>query len=294
LSKINDFLIIGFNRSDLLEQQVERILTFRNTARIYICIDGPRQNNQSDGIQNEKIRTYLNKHKNNNSIKNIHFSDQNKGCRTGVLFAITWFFKQVDVGVILEDDIEYDIRFLEFCDLNISKIIDGDNVFALGGSNFVPMKRNGQNLIKTHYPHIWGWATTKRCWQDFLEASLTKTMIDNLIKKAINKISILEFFYFNRKWRALQNNKIDTWDYLISAYCIANNLYYLIPPKNLVKNIGFYTGVHDFKNIKNFTNSIDKDTFTNAIASAKQSRRYEKKLIFSKYLSFIKETLGMI
>jgi hypothetical protein len=32
------------------------------------------------------------------------YSDVNQGCRLGVSRAITWFFEQVEEGIILEDD----------------------------------------------------------------------------------------------------------------------------------------------------------------------------------------------
>ena len=43
------------------------------------------------------------------------YSDVNQGCRLGVSRAITWFFEQVEEGIILEDDCVPHPDFFPYC-----------------------------------------------------------------------------------------------------------------------------------------------------------------------------------
>jgi len=43
------------------------------------------------------------------------YSDVNQGCRLGVSRAITWFFEQVEEGIMLEDDCLPHPDFFSYC-----------------------------------------------------------------------------------------------------------------------------------------------------------------------------------
>ena len=94
-SKIN-ILLIGFNRSDLISQSIQRLKKI-DKAELYISIDGPRKLNKADFKEIKKIKAICQLEKIPN--KNLNLNKKNLGCRKGVIDSITWFFSKVDYGI---------------------------------------------------------------------------------------------------------------------------------------------------------------------------------------------------
>jgi GR25 family glycosyltransferase involved in LPS biosynthesis len=94
-----------------------------SSRRIYLSIDGPRSYKDvskvsdvnflaEDFIRIRKSNTFLLSHK------------SNLGCKVAVQKAIDWFFANEDSGIILEDDVIFDQRFLDFAD---QMLVDYEN-----------------------------------------------------------------------------------------------------------------------------------------------------------------------
>ena len=94
-------LILAYNRDDLFNETLRRLLRqgFKN---IYISIDGAKTN-EDKLKQKEMLRCIESLHVNR---KKVRIGEKNEGCRFGVISGITWFFKQEELGIINEDDIE--------------------------------------------------------------------------------------------------------------------------------------------------------------------------------------------
>ena len=83
--------------------------------QLYISADGARENNENDTKNCEEVR---------NIITNINWDcdvkylirDENWGCKNAVSDAISWFFSNVDQGIILEDDCLPNQSFFTFCE----------------------------------------------------------------------------------------------------------------------------------------------------------------------------------
>ena len=108
-------LFLVFNRLDTTKQVFESIKRAQ-PPRIYISSDGPRNNVDGENEVVEIVRNYI--------LENIDwdcevytlFRDRNLGCKYAVSEAITWFFKNEEQGIVLEDDCLPIESFFWYCE----------------------------------------------------------------------------------------------------------------------------------------------------------------------------------
>ena len=62
------------------------------------------------------------------------YSDVNQGCRLGVSRAITWFFEQVEEGIILEDDCVPHPDFFYYCTNLLERYRHDTRVWCISGN----------------------------------------------------------------------------------------------------------------------------------------------------------------
>ncbi len=172
------------------------------------------------------------------------YSDTNQGCRLGVSRAITWFFEQVEEGIILEDDCVPHSDFFPYCTTLLERYRHDTRVWCISGSNF----QNGQwrgdgSYYFSHYSHCWGWASWRRCWRHY-DAELTQLspfLHSGLLRTIF--VDPLEQRYWSRLWQQLlTEGKPDSWAYRWAFTCFANGGLTALPNRNLVTNVGFGEG----------------------------------------------------
>ncbi|GIW23164.1 MAG: hypothetical protein KatS3mg068_2171 [Candidatus Sericytochromatia bacterium] len=168
------------------------------------------------------------------------FNQENLGCKYAVSSAIDWFFKNVEEGIILEDDCLPSLSFFKFCENLLEYYRNDTRIMHIGGTNFQDnIKRGEYTYYFSKYVHIWGWATWRRAWK-YYDVNI-KTINDFIKENAINNI-----FDFNKERKLflrifldIYNNKIDTWDYQWFYTVISQNGLAITPNLNMVSNIGF-------------------------------------------------------
>jgi hypothetical protein len=169
------------------------------------------------------------------------YSDVNQGCRLGVSRAITWFFEQVEEGIILEDDCVPHPDFFPYCATLLERYRHDTRVWCISGNNF----QNGQwrgdgSYYFSRYNHCWGWASWRRCWQHY-DADLSQwpTLLDSGLLETIFE-DPLERSYWSGIWQRLADEgEPDTWDYQWAFTLYARGGLSATPSVNLISNIGF-------------------------------------------------------
>ena len=169
------------------------------------------------------------------------YSDVNQGCRLGVSRAITWFFDQVEEGIILEDDCVPHPDFFSYCTTLLERYRHDSRVWCISGNNF----QNGQwrgdgSYFFSRYNHCWGWASWRRCWHHY-DADLIQWIAirDSGLLNSIFE-DPLERNYWSRIWqRLLDHGKPDSWAYRWTFTCLVNGGLTALPNRNLVSNVGF-------------------------------------------------------
>lgn len=227
-------LIIAFNRPDFIEMLI-RIIDSLNPERVYISIDGPR--NQTDQDKIEKILFTIGSNLKKSRVfykKNA----QNLGCRKAVKSAIDWFFENEDQGIILEDDCIPNRSFFGFMRSNLEKYKNDPSIAMIGAANYQRNSKEIGYFYRSGIAEIWGWGTWKESWLLYKE-NLEEQDKDKLLNKIYlrfgkNKPSNLLYQDLLNTY----NGNIDTWDYQWWASILLNDKSVIKPFNNFIKNIG--------------------------------------------------------
>jgi hypothetical protein len=234
-------LFIVFNRPDVTARVFECIRAVKPT-RLYVAGDGPRDSRPGEDVlcaQTRQIATQIDWPC---ELKTL-FQPRNLGCKEGVVAALTWFFENEEEGIILEDDCLAQPDFFRFCDTLLEHYRHDTRVRLVSGTNLQHGQLRGDaSYYFSRLTHIWGWASWRRTWENYDK---------NLARHSIEQIEngIRDCFpepLIAAKWKeialALQDNKIDTWDYQLAIAGFLSGSVSAIPNKNLVSNIGFGGG----------------------------------------------------
>jgi hypothetical protein len=246
-------LFLVFNRLDTAKLVFEKIREVK-PKQLFIGSDGAREGVDGEKEKVELVRKYI--------LDNIDwacevktlFRDKNLGCGYAPPQAITWFFEQVEYGIILEDDCVPHIYFFTFCALLLDKYKDNSEIYAITGCNFQDKKHGNASYYFACYFHVWGWATWKRAWQ---KSDIDLTEYEYFIaSKHIKQLALnteQEQFWIATLARLLQNR--DTWDYQWMYSIYKNNGLVIAPNVNLVRNIGWGTeATHTFDKLNHLSN----------------------------------------
>ncbi len=240
-------LFLIFNRPDTTARVFENIRGIR-PQKLFIAADGPRENKENENEKCQLVRKLV--------LENIDwpcevktlFRDNNLGCGSAVSGALTWFFENVEEGIVLEDDVLPDPSFYHFCRDLLNRYRNDERIRFINGCNFGYKGIHEQSYGFTSFMNMWGWASWRRSINMVDQTMQTwKTLKDknNFLEKIFEKqqprVKSLAGSYFREIFDDTAAGKKDTWDY----QCIFSNLltetYAVFPAVNLVSNLGFGT-----------------------------------------------------
>ena len=107
-------LLIAWRRPKETKEVINALKKI-SPQKIFISCDGAREGNQEEFDNVKKTRQIISENINWDCEINWQVSDINLGCKNGVSRAITWFFNNVNEGIIIEDDIIAHQDFFKFC-----------------------------------------------------------------------------------------------------------------------------------------------------------------------------------
>ena len=233
-------LLIAWRRPQTLFQVIDAIRPIAPT-RLFVACDGPNPDRSGEVDKVAETRALIEREIDWPCQIERFYSDINQGCRLGVSRAITWFFEQVEEGIILEDDCVPHPDFFPYCQILLERYRTDTRVWCISGNNF----QNGQwrgdgSYYFSRYNHCWGWASWRRCWQNYdaglshwpalRDSGFLSTMFEDPIERQ----------YWSRIWQLLlDRGQPDTWDYQWTFTCFVNGGLTALPNRNLVNNVGF-------------------------------------------------------
>ncbi|MEA2027949.1 MAG: nucleotide-diphospho-sugar transferase [Campylobacterota bacterium] len=232
-------LFLVFNRLDTTKQVFEAIRQAK-PPRLYVAADGDRETREDEAEKVKAVREYIMQNIDWECEVKTLFREHNLGCKMAVSGAIDWFFKNEEMGVILEDDCLPSQSFFWFCEELLERYKDDMRIGQISGFNpLVEYDTFEDSYLYSKFGPIWGWASWRRVWKvyDVKMTSWPKVrdtqIINYITDSSIEKEWRLELF------EKLYSNKIDTWDYQWSYAKLINSYMSIIPSKNMIKNIGF-------------------------------------------------------
>jgi hypothetical protein len=240
-------LFLIFNRPDLTERVLASIRQAKPT-KLFVAADGPRIHKEGEAELCKQTRDVV--------LKNIDWEcevhtllrDTNLGCKIAVSGAITWFFENVESGIILEDDILPDQSFFPFCEEMLIKYKDDERVTQISGVNLMGQSNRKESYFFSKIGGIWGWATWSRCWKHY-DVDI-KAWDDRKTIKSVRQFlgKRIWFDKMNVNFRTVFEKKYDTWDFQWVFTQLKLKGMSIIPSKNLIENIGFREDATHTKN----------------------------------------------
>lgn len=232
-------LFIIFNRIDATKVVFDSIQKAK-PPRLYIAADGPRPHEKGEDSLTKQVREYVLAHINWPCQVETLFSDTNNGCKNAVSSAISWFFENEEMGIILEDDCLPSQSFFWFCEEMLHKYKENDSIWMISGANISnTWKPDKYDYFYSQYGGIWGWATWAKSWK-YYDPEI-KVWASEEAKLSLKKVTKSRYIF--HRWESVLNKtfhgQIDTWDYQWQFIKLINNALTIVPSKNLVKNIGF-------------------------------------------------------
>ncbi|MFP4332877.1 MAG: hypothetical protein ACLFQJ_06210, partial [Campylobacterales bacterium] len=136
-------LFLVFNRLDTTKQVFEAIRQAK-PPRLYVAADGAREAKEGEDQKVKAIREYILQHIDWDCEVKTLFREKNLGCKIAVSSAITWFFENEEMGIILEDDCLPSQSFFWFCEELLERYKDDMRIMMVSGYNKV-QRYNQQN-----------------------------------------------------------------------------------------------------------------------------------------------------
>lgn len=246
-------LFIVFNRphtTRLVFQEIRKA----KPPRLYIAADGPRESYPADFEKVKEVREYIMSNIDWECEVKTLFREKNLGCKLAPAEAITWFFENEEMGIILEDDCLPSQSFFWFCEELLNKYKEDERIFLISGYNKQNVwKPNLNDYFFSHFGGIWGWASWRRAWKYFdlemkdINSFIEQNHFENLLGRKLGKIRKKMIY------ESIILKKIDAWDYQWGYARHKNSGMACVPAVSLIENIGFgEDATHTFgKNMDN-------------------------------------------
>jgi hypothetical protein len=211
--------------------------------KLYLASDGPRKNKVGEDILVKNLRKEILNNINWNCEVKILFRNENLGCKNNVSSAISWFFEQEEMGIIIEDDLVLLESAFNFFEEMLIKYKDDYRIGSITSFNPISylIKYYKYSYFFSPYSIICSWATWRNRWEKY-DINMSKYPVwknENRINSITNnKLSRL---YFIKLFDFAYNNDNDKiiWDLQWTFTHFINNWLTIVPIKNQVLHIGY-------------------------------------------------------
>jgi hypothetical protein len=233
-------LFLVFNRPEATAQVFETIRKAK-PLRLYVAADGLRENHDGEAKSVAKVREIATTVDWPCEVMTL-FRSSNLGCKYAVSGAIDWFFRHEESGIILEDDVVPVEGFFYYCQSALKEYWDDPSVGMVTGHS---IEKNTGFSGKSHpikfstYALVWGWATWRRVWNQYNVDLIDWNPRDLGFLRSKKTSSSLYVDMWRKLFIGVQSGRVNTWDYQLNYLLLRQDLLCVVPPYNLIENIGF-------------------------------------------------------
>jgi len=228
-------LLIGFNRPDFTKKVLAQIRLVK-PLKLYFAVDGARNNLENKKVN--EVKKIVGEVDWSCEVKTL-FADKNFGSKYGPFRALDWFFKNEEMGIILEDDILVSKSFFYYCHELLNRYKNNPKIGTVSGNNFFGISDPDHDYMFSKYSQTWGWATWRRVWEkyDIEIKDWPKRKYSRWLNDVLS--DIFPVFYWKIIFDAVYKGEIESaWDYQWTYMSWVNNFFTIIPRRNLTTNIG--------------------------------------------------------
>lgn len=237
-SKCPPVLVLAFNRPDMTRQVFEVLRGARPEA-LYFTVDGARDGKQEESSRVAQVQSLTAMIDWECQVRTL-FRKTNLGCKLAVSEAISWFFGQVEAGIILEDDCVAHPSFFAYASELLERYRDDERVLMVSGDNFHKGRSNAdESYYFSRYAHIWGWATWRRAWK-YYDHEMKAWPV---LRDSGGLVDLLRdrgaAEYWSGIFEETYQNRNTSWAYRWQFCVWARKGLVALPRRNLVSNVGF-------------------------------------------------------
>lgn len=225
--------IVFFNRIEPLKRLVARLADVR-PPKVYLIADGARSDRLGEAEKVAACRAFMRTLPWPCKVE-VNFASENLGCRKRVTSGLDWVFEHEERAIVLEDDCIPEVEFFPWVERMLKRYAKDERVLSVGGTNLRPQVCDPSvDCVFTKYAMIWGWATWRRAWRmnDGNLERFPMMCAEHGFKKWLGKWRA-EWY-----WRYLLTHVKSSWGYRWSFTHFAHQAFCVVPPVNLVTNIG--------------------------------------------------------
>lgn len=166
----------------------------------------------------------------------IRMEEKNLGGCHGPATALKWFFEQVPMGIVLEEDIMPHTAMIPIYSEGLDAFQHDRSVFALGAApNRNVPTADGITWTRSPLFLVWGWAS----WADRILPSLIPNPNHDDGQTALSRFQTLTAkLYMDRELTQLKKSPESCWSYHLQTKVLAEGLDVLIPRTKLTQNLG--------------------------------------------------------
>ncbi|HOU68317.1 MAG: hemolysin hemolytic protein [Paludibacteraceae bacterium] len=278
-------LLIVFNRLDKVIKVFESIKQYE-PQQLFIASDGWRDTVPDEKEKCLEIRNWIVSHVDWKCEVKTLYQSKNLGCGLGPATAISWFFNNVDAGIILEDDCIPHQDFFEYASVLLNRYAKNEDVLAINSSNFQNKKiGDGSYYFSMQNGPFCAWATWKRAW------TLFDYTLNRYSKKCIKKS--MKYYGTTKRERlwwldiydGVKNNRYNgsSWDYQFIFAIWAARGKTIVPNENLSSNIGFGPDATHTKDPNSVTANVPMKGIIPLIYPKKETISREADLYYHDY-----------
>jgi len=234
-------LLLTFNRPVHTSKVFEAIKK-QKPKYLFVFQDAPRSDNDADKDKCSAVQAIFKEPLDWDCKLRTNFASDNLGCGKGPVTGISWFFENVEQGIIIEDDAVPSADFFQFAAELLERYKNNVDIRAIGSMKIdTEIYGNASYYFSMMNRTLCAWATWKRAWLDFDYYMKDVTIKD--IKKAFVKYKLTwkEKYYWEGIFLEIQKDRLrDTsWDLQFLFSIWLNQGMGICPNVNLSTNIGF-------------------------------------------------------
>jgi hypothetical protein len=235
-------LLITFNRPTHTRRSLEAILAAQ-PMELYVFQDGARPNVENDEAKCTEVKRVIEELVDKTKIR-LHtlYENENLGCGPGPVEAITWFFGEVEQGIIIEDDCVLASSGFLFYEYLLERYKNDSSVSAITATNLHLKWRSRKNpyLFATVGAGTLGcWASWASSWKlfDYQIREWQTEKGRETFRKNLGKR--LYYDYYENIFDMCTAEQTHIWDYQWFFAKILHNTLTIVASRNMVSNIGF-------------------------------------------------------
>ena len=204
--------------------------------RVFITADGPRAHEEGETEKCERTRAVFDEIDWPCDVRRNEHAE-NIGLQRASLEGISWFFSQVDSGIILEDDTVIHPDFLDFSAEMLERYRDVPEVRYVCSVNMADHRRfSSDSYFFASMGQLWGWASWRDRW-----ANIDPELSDwpNVRPRFVSPDATRFQRAIVRNFDAAHDNSRRSWVRVWNYSVVRDGGLVIIPETNMLRNIGF-------------------------------------------------------